>query len=98
MGRMSTITTEPSQKLESRSGADEKPMKSPVIKRSIVIGGHKTSVSLEDRFWIYLKDIAHTRRLTLSKLVAEIDQTRQHANLSSALRVFVLEYFREKQK
>jgi predicted DNA-binding ribbon-helix-helix protein len=63
-----------------------------------VIGGHKTSVSLEDRFWIYLKDIAHTRRLTLSKLVAEIDQTRQHANLSSALRVFVLEYFREKQK
>jgi predicted DNA-binding ribbon-helix-helix protein len=95
---VSTVSTEPTQKLESRNQANEKLMKSPIIKRSIVIGGHKTSVSLEDRFWNYLKEIAHTRQLTLSKLVAEIDQTRQYANLSSAIRVFVLEYFCKKEK
>jgi len=48
-------------------------MKSPVIKRSIVIAGHKTSVSLEDAFWKGLKDIAGTRDMTLSELVAAID-------------------------
>ena len=45
-------------------------MKSPVVKRSIVIAGHKTSVSLEDAFWASLKDIAGTRNMTLSELVA----------------------------
>jgi predicted DNA-binding ribbon-helix-helix protein len=69
-------------------------MKSSVIKRSIVIDGHKTSVSLEDAFWDDLKEIAHTQQATLSALVAKIDQTRQHGNLSSAIRLFVLEYFR----
>ena len=48
-------------------------MKSPVIKRSIVIAGHKTSVSLEDAFWKGLKDIAVGRHTTLSDLVASID-------------------------
>ena len=48
-------------------------MKSPVIKRSIVIAGHKTSVSLEDAFWKGLKDIAVSRHMTLSDLVASID-------------------------
>jgi predicted DNA-binding ribbon-helix-helix protein len=71
-------------------------MKSLVVKRSIVIDGHKTSVSLEDAFWSDLKEIAHSRRATLSKLVADIDETR-HGNLSSAIRVFILEYFREGQ-
>jgi predicted DNA-binding ribbon-helix-helix protein len=65
-------------------------MKSPVIKRSIVIAGHKTSVSLEDAFWQGLKDIALARRSTLSDLVAAIDSQRQHGNLSSAIRLFVL--------
>ncbi len=69
-------------------------MKSSVVKRSIVIAGHKTSISLEDAFWSHLKDIAHSRQATLSRLVADIDQTREHGNLSSAIRVFVLEYFR----
>jgi predicted DNA-binding ribbon-helix-helix protein len=69
-------------------------MKSSVVKRSIVIDGHKTSVSLEDAFWDDLKEIAHTQQATLSALVAKIDQTRQHGNLSSAIRLFVLEYFR----
>lgn len=69
-------------------------MKSPVIKRSIVIAGHKTSVSLEDAFWRGLKDVAGTRDMTLSELVASIDSERQHGNLSSAIRLFVLDHYR----
>jgi predicted DNA-binding ribbon-helix-helix protein len=68
-------------------------MKSPVIKRSIVIAGHKTSVSLEDAFWKGLKDIASAQRTTLSDLVAAIDTSRRHGNLSSAIRLFVLDHF-----
>lgn len=69
-------------------------MKSPVVKRSIVITGHKTSVSLEDAFWSGLKDIAATRNLTLSELVASIDADRRQGNLSSAIRLFVLDHYR----
>jgi predicted DNA-binding ribbon-helix-helix protein len=69
-------------------------MKSPVVKRSIVIAGHKTSVSLEDAFWKGLKEIAAERNVTLSDLVASIDSDRQHGNLSSAIRLFVLDYYR----
>jgi len=71
-------------------------MKSPVVKRSIVIAGHKTSVSLEDAFWKSLKDIAIGRQCTLSDLVAAIDTDRQHGNLSSAIRLFVLDHFQAK--
>jgi predicted DNA-binding ribbon-helix-helix protein len=69
-------------------------MKSPVIKRSIVIGGHKTSVSLEDAFWRALKEIATSRDLTLSKMVSVLDGERAQGNLSSALRLFVLDHYR----
>ena len=69
-------------------------MKSPIVKRSIVIGGHKTSVSLEDAFWRGLKEIAHGQRVTLSNMVAEIDRSRQQSNLSSAIRLFVLDRLR----
>ena len=69
-------------------------MKSPVIKRSIVIAGHKTSVSLEDAFWKGLKEIADDRNLTLSDLVSTIDTDRRHGNLSSAIRLFVLDHYR----
>jgi len=69
-------------------------MKSPVVKRSIVIAGHKTSVSLEDAFWKGLKEIAVGREVTLSDLVASIDTDRHHGNLSSAIRLFVLDHFR----
>jgi predicted DNA-binding ribbon-helix-helix protein len=69
-------------------------MKSAVIKRSIVIAGHKTSVSLEDAFWKGLKDIATARDMTLSDLVATIDTDRRHGNLSSAIRLFVLDHYR----
>lgn len=68
-------------------------MKSPVVKRSIVIAGHKTSVSLEDAFWRGLKDIAGDRDITLSDLVAEIDLERRQGNLSSAIRLRVLNYY-----
>ncbi len=68
-------------------------MNSPVVKRSIVIAGHKTSVSLEDAFWKGLKDIAATRDTTLSDMVAAIDSTRRRGNLSSAIRLFVLDHF-----
>jgi predicted DNA-binding ribbon-helix-helix protein len=68
-------------------------MKSPVVKRSIVIAGHKTSVSLEDAFWTGLKDIAVARNMTLSDLVAAIDTERRHGNLSSAIRLFVLNHY-----
>ena len=56
-------------------------MKSPVVKRSIVIAGHKTSVSLEDAFWKGLKEIASARDMTLSDLVAVIDSERQHGRI-----------------
>src|SRR5262245_27262866 len=69
-------------------------MKSPVVKRAIVIAGHKTSVSLEDAFWKGLKEIATARDMTLSDLVAAIDSERQHGNLSSAIRLFVLDFYR----
>ena len=60
-------------------------MKSSVVKRSIVIDGHKTSVSLEDAFWSDLKKIAHAQAATLSELVAKID---------APTREFVLEHIR----
>ncbi len=58
-------------------------MKSPVVKHSVIIAGHETSVSLEDAFWKRLKEIADEREMTLSDLVAAIDSQRQHSNLSS---------------
>ena len=71
-------------------------MTSPVVKRSVVIEGHKTSVSLEDAFWKGLKEITSNCRLTLSEVVGKIDATRQHRNLSSAIRLFVLDHYRNK--
>jgi predicted DNA-binding ribbon-helix-helix protein len=73
-------------------------MKSPVVKRSIVIASHKTSVSLEDAFWKGLKDIATSRDMTLSEMVAAIDSERRHGNLSSAIRLFVLNHYRSQSQ
>ena len=67
-------------------------MKSSIVKRSVVIGGHKTSVSLEEPFWTALKQIAHAQHVTLSALVTQIDDTREQSNLSSEIRVFVLRH------
>jgi predicted DNA-binding ribbon-helix-helix protein len=68
-------------------------MRSAVVKRSIVIAGHKTSVSLEAAFWTALKDIAASRQQTLSDLVGAIDAERKQGNLSSAIRLFVLDHY-----
>jgi predicted DNA-binding ribbon-helix-helix protein len=73
-------------------------MKSPVVKRSIVIAGHKTSVSLEDAFWRGLKDIAAHRHKTLSDLVGALDAERQQGNLSSAIRLFVLDHYQARMR
>jgi predicted DNA-binding ribbon-helix-helix protein len=73
-------------------------VKSSVSKRSIIIAGHKTSVSLEDEFWNSLKEIARERGMTLGALVAAIDANRQHANLSSAIRLFVLGVYRDQRR
>ena len=72
-------------------------MKSPIIKRAIMIDGHKTSISLEDAFWSSLKEIAHAEGATVSELVAKIDKTRKQGNLSSAVRLFVLDRVRNGQ-
>ena len=73
-------------------------VKSSVLKRSIVIAGHKTSVSLEDAFWDSLKEIAGERNMTLADLVASIDANRNHSNLSSAIRLFVLGVYRDQRR
>jgi predicted DNA-binding ribbon-helix-helix protein len=69
-------------------------MKSLVVKRSVVINGHKTSISLEEAFWKGLKEIAGARKMTLSDLISSIDAERKHANLSSAIRLFILDFHR----
>lgn len=74
--------------------AERRTMNSPIIKRSIILHAHKTSVSLEQPFWLELKSIAAERKIPLHRLIAEVDKNRQHGNLSSALRLFVLARYR----
>jgi predicted DNA-binding ribbon-helix-helix protein len=70
--------------------------KSLVSKRSIVIAGHKTSFSVEDAFWKGLKEIAAIRAVSLRDLVVKIDRAREHENRSSAIRLFVLRFYRDR--
>lgn len=67
-------------------------MNSAIVKRSVSLGGHKTSISLEDAFWNYLKEIAESRGVSVSVIVAEIQAQDRRTNLSSAIRLFVLEH------
>ena len=69
-------------------------MKSANVKRSVVLGGHKTSISLEDAFWICLQGIAARKKMKLTALLQQIDNERDGANLSSAVRVYVLDDLR----
>ncbi len=75
------------------NSSTSEPAPQALQKRSVVIAGHKTSVSLESVFWEALRDMARVRGLSLNRLVAEIDQGRG-GNLSSAIRVFVVESLR----
>lgn len=79
-----------------RRGAarQEMELKSAIVKRSIELNGHKTSVSLEDEFWLSLRQIAILKDLTLPVLLQSIDRAREGANLSSAIRVYVLNHYR----
>ncbi len=70
-------------------------MKSLIIKRSVVVDGHKTSISLEDEFWSGLKEIAQAQGASVAQTVTEINTTRQQKNLSSAIRLFVLGHIRD---
>lgn len=73
--------------------------RSLVFKRNIEISGFKTSVSLEDAFWDALKSIAAAQGSSVGRLIATIDSERlerQHTNLSSAVRLFVLDYYRSR--
>lgn len=68
-------------------------MNSTVKKRSIVIGSHKTSISLEDIFWTSLKEIARQRATTVSAIIGALDASQERGNLSSTIRLFVLEHY-----
>ncbi len=74
------------------------PRKSSQLKRSIVLDGRKTSISLEDSFWTGLKEIADFQGVTPSELISAINATRKESNLASATRIFVLEHFQNKDK
>ena len=76
--------------MASETGTPEA-RRSTLVKRSLTISGHRTSVSLEDAFWRRIQIIAAKRSQSTSALIAEIDAARGKANLSSAIRVFVLE-------
>jgi predicted DNA-binding ribbon-helix-helix protein len=66
------------------------------LKRSIAIAGHRTSVSLEDEFWDALGEIAAERKMSVAALIGEIDKDRGALNLSAAIRIRVLGWYRGK--
>lgn len=82
--------------LAGGAGGDLRDPNPDIVKRSVVVAGHKTSVSLEDAFWHALKDIARERTMSLRSLVAEIDANRRGGNLSSAVRLYVLDHYRRR--
>lgn len=72
--------------------------KSPVMKRGIIARGYRTSATLEQAFWDGLKEIAIERRLTLTSLIGQIEEQRSSPNMSSAIRIYVLAYYRERSR
>jgi len=67
-------------------------------KRSLTVAGHRTSVSLEEPFWEALVDVAAERNMSIAAVVAEIDRNRGEMNLSAAIRIAVLEYYRSRRE
>ncbi len=90
------LETDPDQGSAGWNQLREDEMKLPRVKRSIMIAGGSSSVSLEEAFWNGLKAIAAERGLTVSALVDTINSARHDSNLSSAIRLFVLDYYRTK--
>lgn len=70
-------------------------MPSGTQKRSLTIAGHRTSISLEDAFWTALKDVAQNNGQSVATIVAHIDKGRGKTGLSSAIRTYLLEHYRE---
>ena len=68
-----------------------------IVKRSVSIAGHRTSISLEEPFWEILRQIAEREKISLQSLIGRIDSERGEQNLSSAIRVFVLMDVRDRQ-
>lgn len=64
-----------------------------IIKRSVKISGHATSVTLEPEFWEHLKSLAKAQSLSINQLISEIDQKKTSDNLSSAIRLYILEHY-----
>jgi predicted DNA-binding ribbon-helix-helix protein len=75
-----------------RGRSDSGHLRSLVLKRSVLVGRHRTSISLEDIFWNELRAIAKKSNIHLSQLISQIDAEREHCNLSSAIRMFVFQY------
>jgi predicted DNA-binding ribbon-helix-helix protein len=69
-------------------------VRSLIVKRSVAVSNHKTSVSLEEAFWKALKEIANVHNITVSDLITLIDNERRLGNLSSSIRLFVLDFYR----
>jgi predicted DNA-binding ribbon-helix-helix protein len=69
------------------------PKRTTARQRSVTIFGHQTSVSIEDAFWDALKEIAKERGMSMQDLIARIDAEPRTGGLSSAIRVFVIEYY-----
>lgn len=72
--------------------------RSLIIKRSVAVADHKTSISLEDAFWAALKEIANLKQMTLADLVTAVDAERRQGNLSSSVRLFILDFYRSQLK
>ena len=89
-----TIAAPVASDFRANSGRAVLELKSAIIKRSIELNGHKTSVSLEDEFWLSLRQIATLKNIGLPALLQSIDEARAGANLSSAIRVYVLNHYR----
>jgi len=89
-----TKAAPPTVPVSNGNNDDHRVANSSVVKRSIIRDGHKSSVSLEDQFWDGLREIAERQRVTVSALVGTIDHGPNRRNLSSAIRVFVLDHFR----
>ena len=91
----SVTITSPKRPHISAACGGRKMETSVIKKRSICVAGHKTSISLEDEFWQSLREIADEREETVAQLIAGIDTNREFANLSSAIRLFILRYYRD---
>jgi predicted DNA-binding ribbon-helix-helix protein len=72
-------------------------MSASIVKRSVSIAGHRTSISLEEPFWEVLREIAERDKLSVQALIGRIDAERGEQNLSSAIRVFILNDLRSRQ-